>query len=152
MFVQYQFMRRLFLCYVYMVSPTPRSQTLALSNRQLLIPRRRTDPLQHHSNVRPNIRNLIQESRNRGKEVSKQHEYPIQLDHKPNEGPSQQYQGNTGDERDSAFELLSPSEEGERLLDPDDQRETDEEEDVAHCEHGAVEEEKDAAEEEEAAA
>ncbi len=46
--------------------------------------------------------------------------------------------------------FLSSRKEGESLLDADDQRQTDEEEDVAHCEHGSVEEEEYAAKEEEA--
>jgi len=45
---------------------------------------------------------------------------------------------------------LAAREECESLLNADDQGQADDEEDVAHCEHGAVEEEEDTAEEKEA--
>ena len=116
----------------------------------MLIPRSRRYPLQRRRNIRPNVRNIVRKPSNRGKEVSKQDEDAIQLNQEADKRPPHQYQANPRRERRRALDFLSSRKEGESLLDADDQRQADEEEDVAHCEHGSVEEEEHAAEEEEA--
>lgn len=85
------------------------------------------------------------------KELPKQDKNPIALHHEPHQRPAQQDQKDTCPEGRATTPLLSPREEEEGALGPEEQGDADEEEDVAHGEQGAVEEEDEAEEEEEAA-
>ena len=82
----------------------------------------------------------------------KQHEYPKQLHPKPNQRPLHQDEQHAGPKRQRALPLLFAREEDKRPLRAEQERDADEEQDVAHCEQSAVEEEDQAEQEEEAAA
>jgi hypothetical protein len=81
-----------------------------------------------------------------------QHEYPKQFHPEPNQRPLHQDEQHTSPERKCALPLLFAREEDKCPLRAEQQRDSDQEEDVAHCQQGAVEEEDQAEEEEEAAA
>ena len=82
----------------------------------------------------------------------KKHEYPKHLHRKPDQRPPHQNQQHARPERQRAFPLVPAREEHECPLGPEEERDADEEEDVAHGEQGAVEEQDQAEDEEEAAA
>jgi hypothetical protein len=82
----------------------------------------------------------------------KQHKYPKQLYPKPNQRPLHQDEQHARPESQSALPLLFAREEDKRPLRAEEERDADEEQDVAHGEQGAVEEEDQAEQEEEAAA
>ena len=83
---------------------------------------------------------------------SKQHEYPKQFHPKPNQRPLHQNKQYACPKRQSALPLLFAREEDKRPLRAEQERDADQEEDVAHREQCAVEEEDQAEQEEEAAA
>jgi hypothetical protein len=82
----------------------------------------------------------------------KQHEYPKQLHPEPNQRPLHQDEQHARPKRQRALPLLLAREEDKRPLRAEQQRDADQEEDVAHGQQGAVEEEDQAEQEEEAAA
>lgn len=86
------------------------------------------------------------------KEICKQGQQPIALDEKPNHGPFGNNEHQPNNERRCASDFLLPSKEFEGLEGAEEDGDADEEEDVAHEDHGAVEEEDEAEEEEEEAA
>lgn len=106
----------------------------------------------HHVSVQcpihshPIIHNWIQTTH------PKQNKYPKHLHRKPDQRPPHQNQQHARPERQRAFPLVPAGEEHKRPLRAEEQRDADEEEDVAHGEQGAVEEQDQAEDEEEAAA
>jgi hypothetical protein len=82
----------------------------------------------------------------------KKHKYPKQLHPKPNQRPLHQDEQHARPESQRALPLLFAREEDKRPLRAEEERDADEEQDVAHGEQGAVEEEDQAEQEEEAAA
>jgi hypothetical protein len=82
----------------------------------------------------------------------KQHKYPKQLHPKPNQRPLHQDKQHARPESQRALPLLFAREKDKRPLRAEEERDADEEQDVAHGEQGAVEEEDQAEQEEEAAA
>ena len=88
----------------------------------------------------------------RGNTHPEEHEYPKHLHREPNQRPPHENQQHARPKRQRAFPLVPAREEHKRPLRAEEERDADEEEDVAHGEQGAVEEQDQAEDEEEAAA
>lgn len=101
--------------------------------------------------VWPDHRHIVYKARHRLEELSKEYKHAVALHQKAYQGPSQQDQRDSTKEGRRTAPLLASGEEGKRSLWPKQEGYADEEENVAHCEEGAVEEQDEAEEEEETA-
>lgn len=116
--------------------------------RARLIPSNR----QSFRQIRSNDRHIIGKARQSLEKLAKEDEHAIGLDQKPDKRPTDQNQQHAGPEGEGAAPFLFSREEGKGALRAEEERDADEEQNVAHGEQGAVEEEDHAEEEEEAAA
>ena len=107
--------------YSFIEPPCP----LAALYGQIRVPPRTTYCLQRPRNIRPNHRHIADESRNRHKEVSKQHEYAIEFDYEADESPAHEDKRYARDKGNCALPFLFAGEEGDGLCGADDECEAD---------------------------
>lgn len=100
------------------------------SYRQLSISSPTRDLFQCHLNVWTHDWDITREGGDGREEISKEDENAVEFDEKPCQGPPQQYETYPCHECSCAFELLTSREEGEGLLDSDNEGEADQEEDL----------------------
>ena len=106
---------------------------LRRSNRHLAppsLPEKPRYPLHRHPYVRPHHGDRARVAGDRDQEIPEQHAYPVALHQEPDEGPPEEDQYDARYEGSRAFYLFPPREEEQRLLRPDDQGQTEEEEDL----------------------
>lgn len=80
--------------------------------------------------IRPDNRDTARELTDGNQELTKENEYPVQFDKKPDQRPPEEDQGNPCGEGSGAFELLATGEESDSFLDSDDEGQAYEEEDL----------------------
>lgn len=86
--------------------------------------------LQSTLNIRPYHWDVAGELTDRDEEITEQDEQSIQFDQKAGQGPAEEDEKDSGGEGGGSFELLRAGEEDYGLLDADDERQSDDEEDL----------------------
>lgn len=107
--------------------------------------------IRSHSDVWSNDWDVAEDASERSDHATEEHPDAISLNHKSNESPSRQNQQNSCSKRQRTLPLSAIGKEGEGFRRTDESRDADKEENVAHGQKSAVEEEEDAKGQEESA-
>lgn len=100
--------------------------------------------IRSHSDIWSNYWDVAENTSERSDHATEEHPDAISLNHKPYESPSRQDQQDSCSKRQCTLPLFAIGKEGEGFRRTDESRDADKEENVAHGQKSAVEEEEDA--------